>query len=115
MVADVPGRAREAGRSRRLGHLPHRAGVGGVCDNGTGRLSVVMSEHHRMRRPDPDLFRVSLKELGMSADECVFVDDTESYFRAAEELGFAGVHAQQPAQTISGLETLLGVALTEGT
>ncbi|MGW7318744.1 HAD-IA family hydrolase [Streptomyces sp. NPDC054854] len=77
--------------------------------------SVVISEHHGMRKPDPDLFRLSLKELGISADECVFVDDTESYVRAAEELGFAGVHAQQPAQTISRLEMLLGVALTEGT
>ncbi|MFB0626912.1 hypothetical protein [Streptomyces sp. AB3(2024)] len=48
----------------------------------------------------------------LSADECVFVDDTEEYVQAAERLGFAGVHAQRPEQTISRLEALLGVPLT---
>ncbi|MFJ8013752.1 HAD-IA family hydrolase [Streptomyces sp. NPDC096339] len=73
---------------------------------------VVISECHGMRKPDPALFEVMLKVLGLSADECVFVDDTEEYVRAAEKLGFAGVQALQPEQTVSQLEDLLGVPLT---
>ncbi|MFE2849746.1 HAD-IA family hydrolase [Streptomyces lavendulae] len=74
--------------------------------------SVVISESHGLRKPDPELFEVALKQLGLAADECVFVDDTEEYVQAAEKLGFAGVHAQQPEQTIARLEALLGVPLT---
>lgn len=72
---------------------------------------VVISECHGMRKPEPELFEVILKLLGLPADECVFVDDTEEYVRAAETLGFAGVQALQPADTISQLESLLGVPL----
>ncbi|RSS81124.1 HAD-IA family hydrolase [Streptomyces sp. WAC06614] len=74
---------------------------------------VVISEYHGMRKPDPELFQVMLKLLDLSAEECVFVDDTEEYVRAAEKLGFAGVHAVQPEQTVSQLEDLLGVPLTD--
>jgi putative hydrolase of the HAD superfamily len=37
-----------------------------------------------------------LKELGLTAEECVFVDDTEQYLQPAAELGFATVHAVDP-------------------
>ncbi|MEU9005275.1 HAD-IA family hydrolase [Streptomyces sp. NPDC048551] len=74
---------------------------------------VVISECHGMRKPDPEIFEVMLKLLDMAAEECVFVDDTEEYVRAAEKLGFSGVHALQPEQTVSRLEDLLGVPLTD--
>ncbi|MFJ8164258.1 HAD-IA family hydrolase [Streptomyces sp. NPDC096136] len=74
---------------------------------------VVISECHGMRKPDPEIFAVVLKLLEMTAEECVFVDDTEEYVRAAEELGFAGVHALQPEHTVSRIEDLLGVPLTD--
>lgn len=66
-----------------------------------------------MRKPDPELFEAMLKLLALSADQCVFVADTEEYVQAAEKLGFAGVHAQQPEQTVSRLEALLRVPLTD--
>ncbi|WP_332756943.1 HAD-IA family hydrolase [Streptomyces sp. MT206] len=75
--------------------------------------SVVISEHHRMRKPDSDLFRIALKELGLTAEECVFVDDTEAYVKAAEALGFAGVHATDPQQTVAQLSKLFGVELAD--
>ncbi|GAA1890773.1 HAD-IA family hydrolase [Streptantibioticus ferralitis] len=75
--------------------------------------AVVISEHHRMRKPDPEIFQIALQHLGLPAEQCVFVDDTESYLPAAVDLGFATVHAKEPKQTISQLEDLLGVPLTE--
>jgi putative hydrolase of the HAD superfamily len=75
--------------------------------------AVVISEHHRMRKPDPEIFQIALKLLGLPAEQCVFVDDTESYLPAAADLGFATVHAKEPKQTISRLEDLLGVSLAD--
>ncbi|MEU8777071.1 HAD-IA family hydrolase [Streptomyces sp. NPDC048606] len=75
---------------------------------------VVISELHGMRKPDPDIFRLVLKSMGLSAEQCVFVDDTEEYVTTAEALGFTGVHARQPQKTVARLEALLGVPLSDG-
>jgi putative hydrolase of the HAD superfamily len=75
--------------------------------------AVVISEHHGMRKPDPEIFQAALKLLGLPAGRCVFVDDTEGYLPTAADLGFATVHAKAPQQTISQLEDLLGVSLSE--
>lgn len=77
-----------------------------LCD------AVVLSEAHGTRKPQPEIFRLVLKELGLTAEECVFVDDTEQYLPPAAGLGFATVHAMEPARTIAALETLLGTPLT---
>ncbi|MFF4902766.1 HAD-IA family hydrolase [Streptomyces sp. NPDC001068] len=75
--------------------------------------AVVLSEVHGLRKPDPEIFRLVLAELGLTAAECVFVDDTEQYLPPAAELGFATVHAVDPAGTVAALETLLGIPLTD--
>ncbi|MFI6061795.1 HAD-IA family hydrolase [Streptomyces sp. NPDC051286] len=75
--------------------------------------AVVLSEVHGTRKPEPEIFRLVLKELGLTAEECVFVDDTEQYLPPAAELGFATVHAVEPARTVTALETLLGILLTD--
>ncbi|MGW5652681.1 HAD-IA family hydrolase [Streptomyces humi] len=75
--------------------------------------AVVLSEVHGVRKPEPEIFRLVLRELGLSAGECVFVDDTEHYLPPAAELGFATVHATDPARTVAALEALLGIPLTE--
>jgi putative hydrolase of the HAD superfamily len=75
--------------------------------------AVVISEHHGMRKPDPEIFQAALKLLELPAEQCVFVDDTADYLPAAADLGFATLHAKAPRQTISQLEDLLGVSLTE--
>ncbi|MGW2840558.1 HAD-IA family hydrolase [Streptomyces sp. NPDC001493] len=73
---------------------------------------VVISEHHLMRKPDQGLFEITLKLMDLPASECIFVDDTEAYVRAAEQLGLAGVHNRDPQQTVDALSDLLGVDLT---
>ncbi|MCM2392657.1 HAD-IA family hydrolase [Streptomyces albipurpureus] len=74
--------------------------------------AVVISEHYQMRKPDPELFEITLKQMDMPADQCVFVDDTEAYVKAAEQLGFAGIHNKDPHQTVAELSNLLGVDLS---
>ncbi|SEE57933.1 HAD family phosphatase [Streptomyces sp. TLI_105] len=74
--------------------------------------AVVISEDHGLRKPEPEIFRLVLDRLGLQAEACVFVDDTERYLPPAADLGFATVHAKEPGQTIAALEELLGVLLT---
>jgi putative hydrolase of the HAD superfamily len=73
--------------------------------------ALVLSEAHGTRKPEPEIFRIVLRELGLAAEECVFVDDTEQYLPPAAELGFATVHAVDPARTVAALEVLLGIPL----
>ncbi|MER7930740.1 HAD family phosphatase [Streptomyces sp. NPDC096057] len=75
--------------------------------------AVVLSGEHGTRKPEPEIFRLVLRDLGLTAEECVFVDDTEQYLAPAADLGFATVHAVDPARTVAALETLLGIPLTD--
>lgn len=75
--------------------------------------AVVLSEVHGTRKPDPEIFRILLRELGLTAAECVFVDDTEQYLPPAADLGFATVHGVDPARTVAALETLFGIPLAD--
>ncbi|MEU3986396.1 HAD-IA family hydrolase [Streptomyces sp. NPDC026672] len=107
-----------------------RAGVRvGILSNSVGRRpwdlyagydlerdhdAVVISEDHGLRKPEPEAFQLVLELLGLPAEECVFVDDTDRHLPPAAALGFATVHAKEPRQTITELERLLGVTLTDG-
>ncbi|MEV7817630.1 HAD-IA family hydrolase [Streptomyces flaveolus] len=75
--------------------------------------AVVLSGLHGTRKPEREIFRLVLERLGLPAEECVFVDDTEQYLPPAAELGFTTVHAVEPTRTVAALENLLGVALTD--
>ena len=38
-------------------------------------------------KPDPEIYRILLKEYGLSAEECLFIDDTPCNIAAAKKLG----------------------------
>ncbi|WP_028647926.1 HAD family phosphatase [Nocardiopsis sp. CNT312] len=48
---------------------------------------VVFSTDHGIRKPDPEIFRLVLDKLGVAAQRCVFVDDSEDNLAAAHWLG----------------------------
>lgn len=73
--------------------------------------AVLISEQHGIRKPDPAAFELMSKMLGMPAESCVFVDDTEQYLAPAAGLGLTTVHAKDPQETIARLEALLGIPL----
>jgi epoxide hydrolase-like predicted phosphatase len=72
---------------------------------------TVISGEVGMRKPDPEIFEHTVKELEVEADECVFVDDHPGHLKAALALGITTVLHREPAQTIAELETLLDVPL----
>jgi putative hydrolase of the HAD superfamily len=73
--------------------------------------AVVISGEVGMRKPDPEIFALVIRKLGVAASGCVFVDDHSGHLKAAQEVGMTTVLHRSPAETISELEELLGVEL----
>jgi putative hydrolase of the HAD superfamily len=73
--------------------------------------AVLISEHHRARKPDPQLYLTMLELMELPGEVCVFVDDSAHNLPPAQELGIATVHAVAPAETVRQLEALLGLPL----
>ncbi|HHT05312.1 MAG TPA: HAD family phosphatase [Hydrogenispora sp.] len=58
--------------------------------------SQIYSCHWRVTKPDPRIYRISLKQLGLEPEDCLFIDDLEVNIEAAQKLGFAVFHYQGP-------------------
>ncbi|MDX9864117.1 MAG: HAD family phosphatase [Anaerolineaceae bacterium] len=52
---------------------------------------VVISGREKLIKPDPAIFHLLLDRLGRPAEECLFIDDSETNVRAAGELGIETV------------------------
>lgn len=71
---------------------------------------AVVSAHERLIKPDPAIFRVLLERYGLSAEACVFVDDSEKNVAAARSVGMQAVHFVEPINLRAELRGL-GVAV----
>ena len=72
---------------------------------------VVISGEIGMRKPDPEIFRLTAKRLDVDAQRCVFVDDHPGHLKAAVEEGMKTILHRSPEQTIEELEELVGFEL----
>jgi putative hydrolase of the HAD superfamily len=71
---------------------------------------VVDSAFVGMRKPDPEIYRLTLERLGgFEAGECLFIDDNEGNVEAARSLGMLGVRFQHNAQAIPEIRSTLAV------
>ncbi|MEV8100188.1 HAD family phosphatase [Kitasatospora sp. NPDC085879] len=93
-VIEVARQARAAGvrtavLSNSLGREPYDPYAG--FDLAGSFDEVVLSAEVGLRKPDPAIFRLVLDRLGVSAEECLFVDDSEQNLATAAELGITPV------------------------
>lgn len=67
---------------------------------------VVDSAFVAMRKPDPEIYELTLERLGdgLAATECVFVDDLDVNCDTASSLGMRAVLYQGPEQAIAEIE-----------
>ncbi|GAA2255506.1 HAD-IA family hydrolase [Kitasatospora cystarginea] len=109
-VIEVARQARAAGirtavLSNSLGREPYDPYAGfdlhGTFDE------VVLSAEHGVRKPDPAVFRLTLGKLGLPAEECLFVDDSEENLAAAAELGLTPVLGLDEKVVVRHLRELL--------
>ncbi len=73
---------------------------------------VVISAEVGMRKPQPEIFALTVDRLGVPPERCVFVDDHPGHLKAALEQGITTVLHRSPADTIAELEPLFGVSLS---
>jgi putative hydrolase of the HAD superfamily len=69
--------------------------------------TVVDSAFVGMRKPEPEIYALTLERLGLPAEACAFVDDLEVNVDAARALGMAGIVHRDTAATIAELGALL--------
>ena len=70
---------------------------------------VVDSAFVGMRKPEREIYELTLERLGdgLTASECVFVDDVDVNCEMARELGMRAVHYGSPEQAIPEIEAAL--------
>ena len=68
---------------------------------------VIASCVVKMIKPDPNIYKLTLKNIGCKPEEAVFIDDTEVFVKAAIDLGIHGIQYSNRKQAIYDLETLL--------
>jgi putative hydrolase of the HAD superfamily len=112
-VLKVARQARDAGiktavLSNSLGREPYDPYAGfdlhGVFDE------VVFSAEHGVRKPDPAIFRLVLDKLGVPAERCLFVDDSEENLAAAYRLGITPLLALDEQVVAARLRGVLGLS-----
>jgi epoxide hydrolase-like predicted phosphatase len=72
---------------------------------------VVISGEEGMRKPSRRMYELGAERAGVSAAECVYVDDIPFNLAPAEKLGMAVVHHTSAETTVPELERLLGIPL----
>jgi putative hydrolase of the HAD superfamily len=71
---------------------------------------VVDSAWVGMRKPDPEIYKLTISRLGgVAPHECLFVDDNEVNVEAARLLGMTAVHFRSNDQAIPEVRALAGL------
>lgn len=73
--------------------------------------AVVVSGEVGLRKPQPEIYLLTAQRLGVTPQECVFVDDLPANVRGAAAVGMVGVEHTDPERTITELEVLFGLPL----
>jgi putative hydrolase of the HAD superfamily len=73
--------------------------------------AVVISGEVGLRKPDPAIYALAAREVGVPPERCVFVDDIAANVRGAVAAGMVGVHHTDTGTTLEELEALFGIAL----
>lgn len=69
---------------------------------------VVDSAFVACRKPEPQIYELTLERIGMPAEACLFVDDLEVNCEGAREAGMSAVHFRDNDQAIPEIRAALG-------
>jgi putative hydrolase of the HAD superfamily len=69
--------------------------------------TVIDSGYVGYRKPERQIYEITLERLGLPASACLFVDDMEQNCEAARELGFTAVHYREPEQATAEVRAAL--------
>ena len=66
-----------------------------------------------LRKPDPRIYQLACRELGVEPARTAFLDDIGRNLKPARALGMATIKVDDPARALEALEALLGFPLLE--
>jgi 2-haloacid dehalogenase len=69
---------------------------------------MIISGEHKMIKPDPAIYELTLNRINREARECLFIDDSLPNIETAQKLGFHTIQFHSPEQLDKDLEDLLG-------
>ncbi len=67
----------------------------------------ILSYKDHLLKPEPEIYQLLLKRYGLSADECVFIDDLQENIDAAKAQGIHGIVFQSYEQAAEELNRML--------
>jgi len=68
---------------------------------------IVDSGFEGTRKPEPQIYELTLQRLSLEAADCVFIDDVDVNVTAARDLGMHGIHFRDTDQVIAELDRLV--------
>jgi putative hydrolase of the HAD superfamily len=83
-------------------------GVADVNGNGLGFDVVIESAVVGLRKPNPRIYELVLRELAVDAADAVFLDDLGINLKPARALGMTTIKVADPDQALAELATALG-------
>ncbi len=72
--------------------------------------AVVISDQVGLRKPNPEIFRLTASKIGLPPGECLFVDDTEHNLPGARNLGMGTLFFTGADSEVAEIERLIGIA-----
>lgn len=72
--------------------------------------AVVISDQVGLRKPDPEIFRLTASKIGLPPGECLFVDDTEHTLPGARGLSMGTLLFTGADGEVAEIERLIGIA-----
>jgi 2-haloacid dehalogenase len=65
---------------------------------------VIVSGDERVLKPDPAIYELLLSRYGLTAGDCVFIDDSKANVEGARAVGMHAVHYLEPMDLAAELE-----------
>jgi putative hydrolase of the HAD superfamily len=70
---------------------------------------IVDSGFEGVRKPEPEIYALTLQRLNLPGAACAFLDDLEVNLPPAREAGMHAIHYRDPGQAIAELDALFAV------
>jgi len=72
---------------------------------------IIISSEEGYQKPNPKLFEIAYKKLGVTASETVFIDDSPSSLKSAPELGYTPILFIDNKSLRESLSEILNISL----
>jgi putative hydrolase of the HAD superfamily len=70
--------------------------------------AVVISAEVGLHKPQPEIYLLASKRLGVEPERCMFIDDLRENCAGAQAVGMTAILHRDAAATVARLEELLG-------